>query len=220
MIGEDLQLSEALKKFSGELHRLPREKIRTPHIAYEKCISTEDGRGFCSTALVRHHIGDVLRRVPGCIKNPDIHILDLKFVPFLNGPMRKGALAYLGGDDFCTRPCGQVHVARNKVCMKMGFENMSNSHSHSLCHPNIFLNISLWVDDSTRPFPSEKVRKMGEAWYEKGLNKHESPPPFFSLNSGISVKQNFNKMSSAKQPFLFEKSEKASWSHVIYSIPF
>src|SRR4030042_2956596 len=182
MIRQSLEFRKAIEKLPSEFNRLPGKKIWSANIAYKKRISAENSSWFGATASICHHISDMFRCMPGRIKHPNVHVFDLKFISFLNGPMWKCTLTCFGDDDFCTCPRGQIHVTRNEVGVKMRFENMGNAHSHGFGHGYVLFDISPRVNDSTCFFSPEKVREMCKTRNKKGLNKHILIPPFFNLN--------------------------------------
>src|SRR4030042_2412486 len=104
MIGQSFEFPQTLKQFTSQFNRLPGKQVWTAHIAYKERISAKDGGWFRPTASICHHISDMLRCMSGSIKHPNVHVFDLEFISFLNGPVWNNTLTCFGRDDLCTCP--------------------------------------------------------------------------------------------------------------------
>jgi hypothetical protein len=120
------QFLQAIIELGGKFFRDPWKKIGTSHIPYKKGISTKERHGILAPRVVDRDIGDMFRRVSRCFQNPKFHILDLEGVAFRKTDMLKLTLSRLRGIDRGSRLVSQIHMARDEISMKMGFQNMGD----------------------------------------------------------------------------------------------
>src|SRR6266496_2185958 len=99
---------------------LAARQIRTAHIPYEECVTSEHLLWLIGDFSVDHDDGDAFRCVTRCFHKPEHNFSHPDFVAFSHRSMREGDASFFAKDDFRTGALRKLSMATNEIRVKMG----------------------------------------------------------------------------------------------------